>query len=39
VKDFLGHANIAVTDRFYRGTNEEQIKRDVLTAMDGSTAA
>ena len=34
VKDFIGHANIAITDRFYRGTNEEQIKREVLAAMD-----
>ncbi len=38
VKDFLGHADISVTDRYYRGTNEEHIKRDVLTAMDGRQA-
>ena len=35
VKDFLGHSNINITDRYYRGTDEDQIKRDVLVAMDG----
>jgi hypothetical protein len=35
LKDFLGHANITVTGCFYGGTNEDQIKREVLAAIDG----
>jgi hypothetical protein len=38
VKDFLGHANIMITDQCYRGPDEEQIKQDVLSAMEGSAA-